>query len=181
MLTPVTLNNSNNISNTSNKNNTLNTSRAKLSLLLLAKVIFFVQFCSLAHSSGCCVLQEDQNFPQDAGDSTASSDLPAKLEDIQYTIEFTMDDQTDGEPDTSSPRERKFTSCKVQIDLMENLPAASAAASAAAAAAGFTDSPLYRLHPTAAVDEITLDVRIEENVPAPTEGKEKTTLWRNTD
>lgn len=79
---------------------------------------------------------------------------------------------------------------------MENLPfaatatdvadaaAAAAAASAAdadaadAVAAGFIDSLLYRLHPTAAVDEITLDVRIEENVPAPTEGKKKTSLWR---
>lgn len=66
---------------------------------------------------------------------------------------------------------------------MQNLPFAAATdvAHAAAAAPGFTGSLLYRLHPTVAVDEITLDVRIEENVPAPTEGKKKTSLWRSKD
>lgn len=97
-------------------NHTLNTSMAKLSLLLLAKGIFFLQsgsfFWLLLFS-----LKEDQNFSQYSEESTASSDLSAKPEDIQYTIEFTMDDQAEGEPDGSSSH-RKIAGCKMQIELM---------------------------------------------------------------
>lgn len=64
------------------------------------------------------VSQEHQNFPQDGAEPTEPSDLPAKPEELQYTIEFTTDGPTDGEPDVCCQSKRKFTCCKMQIDLM---------------------------------------------------------------
>lgn len=82
----------------------------------ISRVILQPASCSLLRMLG--VSQEHQNFPQDAAEPTEPSDLPAKPEELQYTIEFTTDGPTDGEPGVCCQRKRKFTCCQMQIDLM---------------------------------------------------------------
>lgn len=64
---------------------------------------------TLQPASCSCVSQEHQYFPQDAAEPTEPSELPAKPEELQYTIEFTTGGPTDGEPDVCRQSKWKFT------------------------------------------------------------------------